>query len=223
MFSNVAYFLIYATIYFFRLWWRWEIAGLENLPPKGQGALIAVNHLNWLDIPILAGSAPFSPRLTWFAKIEMFKHSIAAWFFQEMQAIPVKRGEADRHAFVAAKKALERGAVIAFFVEGTRSRGKGLLPGQVGAVRLAASTGCPIVPMAIWGTEDGFTGAMRRHPIHVRFGKSYSPAHDGRSARLDWDHLTEEMMLRIAALLPEKYWGVYHERMLGAAAHLAVE
>jgi 1-acyl-sn-glycerol-3-phosphate acyltransferase len=82
-------------------------------------------------------------------------------------------------------------------------------------VRLAVRTGCPIIPVAVWGTEVGWIGAWSRKPLHLRIGEPYHPAVTGQT--IPWERmneLTEEMMLRIAALLPEQYWGIYRERML---------
>lgn len=101
------------------------------------------------------------------------------------------------------------------FPEGHRSDTRQLQQGRGGAVRLAVRSGCPIVPVAIWGTESGFKGVLRRSPIRVRFGKPYHPPVEGNKIPLDrMSELTDEMMLRIAELMPEKYWGYYRERML---------
>jgi 1-acyl-sn-glycerol-3-phosphate acyltransferase len=56
---------------------------------------------------------------------------------------------------------------------------------------------------------------MLRKPLHLRIGKPYSITLE--SHKIPWDRmneLTEEMMLRIAALMPEQYWGFYRDRML---------
>ena len=84
-----------------------------------------------------------------------------------------------------------------------------------GAVRLAVRSGCPIVPIAIWGTETGLKGAFLRKPIHFRIGKPFFLSVAGD--RIAWDRmneLTDEMMSRIAELMPEAYWGFYREHML---------
>src|SRR5262245_40456382 len=92
------YGFLYVSLYILRTigWWRWSIEGIENLPPRAAGGMIVVtNHINWIDIPALAALLPFSYRLTWLAKIEIFTHPIARWFFTTMNVIPIKRGKRD--------------------------------------------------------------------------------------------------------------------------------
>lgn len=216
MFGAIMYFCLWAPLWVFRrLWWRWSIEGLENLPPRGQGMVVVVNHINWTDILILGGSLPLSHRLSWVGKVEIFINPLVAWFFRQMKVIPIKRGKRDLTALAAAEEALKQGEVLAIFPEGHRSRTGGLQEGRSGALRLAVRSGCPIVPVAVWGTEVGWNGAWLRKPLHLRIGEPYHPHVTGDT--IPWNRmneLTDEMMLRIAALLPEQYWGVYRERML---------
>jgi 1-acyl-sn-glycerol-3-phosphate acyltransferase len=210
MLSTMTYVAIYGLVSLFRrLWWNWDIAGLENIPTKSKGLVVASNHLDWTDVYILAVSFPLSYRLTWIAKIEAFSNEFVARFLKGMNVIPLHRGEADRQAYVAAKTALENGAALVVFPEGHRSRTGGLIEARTGAVRLAVRTGCPILPIALWGTEKGFKGAMLRNPIHVKIGTPYYPSLEFSDVRLRWEQLTDDLMGRIAALLPEEYRGIY--------------
>jgi 1-acyl-sn-glycerol-3-phosphate acyltransferase len=198
-----------------RLWCRWKIEGLENLPPRGQGMILAINHLHWIDILFIGASLPLSHRPSWIAKIEIFASRPAAWWLRQMMVIPIRRGQRDMTALVAAEDALKEGEVLIIFPEGHRSVEGGLLEGRGGAIRLAVRTGCPIVPIALWGTEVGLKGALQRKSLHFRIGKPYHPEIQGD--KIPWDRmseLTEELMLRIAELIPEQYWGFYHDRML---------
>ena len=223
MLGAIMYFLIWGPLNILRkLWWNWKIEGVENLPPRGQGMILATNHIHWTDIHILGGSLPFSHRPWWIAKIEMFLNPAISWWLRTMQVIPIKRGKRDMAAMDAAEDALRAGAALVVFVEGHRSRTGELQEGRGGAVRLAARTGTPIVPIAIWGTEAGLKGAALRRPIHLRIGKPYyvhTP--DGKIPFDRMNELTEEMMLHVAELLPEQYWGVYREKMLQGAERKA--
>lgn len=210
------YVLLWIPLNLLRLiWFDWKVEGRENLPPRPQGMILAVNHLHWSDILAVGASLPLSHRPWWIAKVELFRHPIVAWWFRVMHVIPIRRGQRDLAALEAAEEALKRGAVLIMFPEGHRSDTKQLQQGRGGAVRLAIRSGCPIVPVAIWGTEAGFGAILRRSPVRVRFGKPYHPPVEGDKIPFDrMSELTDDMMMRIAALMPEKYWGYYRERML---------
>lgn len=212
MLSTMVYTSIYGLVFLFQhLWWKWDVTGLENIPPRKQGLVVASNHLDWTDTYILGVSFPLKYRLTWIAKIEAFSNGFVARFLKGMNVIPLHRGEADRRAYIAAKTALENGAALVVFPEGHRSRTGGLIEGQPGAVRLAVRTGVPILPIALWGTEKGFKGAMLRKPIHVKIGKPYYPSIEMSDVRERWEKLTDDLMVHIAALLPEEYRGIYRD------------
>lgn len=215
MLGAFMYFCIWLPLNVVRLiWWNWKIEGKENLPPRGQGMILAVNHINWTDIHILGASLPLSHRPWWIAKIEMFLNRAITWWLREMQVIPIKRGKRDTAAMDASETVLREGGVLIVFPEGHRSRDGGLLEGRGGAVRLAVRTGAPIVPIVLWGTENGLKGAALRKPIHVKIGKPFTMS--APSGKIPWDRmneLTESMMLHLAELLPAEYWGFYRERM----------
>lgn len=97
-------------------WWRWPVEGLENLPPRAAGGMIlATNHSNWIDIPVIGAMAPFNYRLSWLAKSELFAHPVAKWFFHTMHVLPINRGKRDLAAPEVAGKALRDGAVLLIY------------------------------------------------------------------------------------------------------------
>ncbi len=208
------YWLLYISFHFMRLigWFRWRIEGVERLPPRQAGGMIiAMNHVNWLDIPMIATMLPFSYRLSWMGKAELFAHPVADWWLRQMQVIPIRRGKRDVAAMDTVIAALRAGAVLLIFPEGTRSQSGVLQTGRGGVVRMAMLAGVPIVPVAITGSEHGPKGTLLRRQVVITIGEPYGiPATpNGKIPPALMDQRTNELMLRIAALLPEERWGVY--------------
>lgn len=199
-----------------RLLWlfpfRWRVEGLENLPPRDSGGMIiAMNHIHWMDIPVIGAALPLRYRLSWLAKSELFRNPLIGAWFRQMKVIPINRGKRDLAALEAAVAALKAGAVLLIYPEGHRSRTGVLLPGRGGAVRLAMQSGMPIVPVSIIGTERGLAGSLTRKPVTLRIGTPYTvpPTADGKIPPDLMEQLTVEMMQRIAALLPPERRGPY--------------
>ncbi len=193
-------------------WFRWSVAGLEQLPARTSGGMIiAMNHVNWMDIPVIGTLLPLRYRLSWLGKSELFARPFGNWFFSTMQVIPVKRGKRDLAAIESVVDALRGGAVLLIFPEGTRSRSGVLREGRGGAVRMALQANVPIVPVAVIGTEHGLGGSLRRKPVHLQIGQAYMPeaAADDGSNVVHMKQLTDELMSRIALLLPVERRGLY--------------
>ncbi len=211
LFTYYFFFLLYQALIKIG-WFRWRTIGTENLPPRVNGGMIlAVNHISWLDIHAVGVLLPPRYRLTWLGKIELFRHPLANWFFRQMLVIPVKRGGRDLAAIREAEETLKRGAVMLIYPEGHRS-GTGILQkGHGGAIRLAMQAGVPIVPMAIFGTRRGLRGSMQRDLVTLHIGKPYfiAPTPNGKISPALMETLTNEMMQRIAAMLPEANRGIY--------------
>ncbi len=194
---------------------HWRVEGLAHLPPRPTGGMLLVmNHLAWFDIPILGTMLPPHYRPTWLTKAELFDTPQGAWFFRSMRAVPVQRGKRDVQALHRSVQLLRAGAVLAVFPEGTRSRNGGLQPAHSGAVRLAAQAGVPVVPIGIHGSEQSPTRLFQRGRVVVRIGTPYVIEAPTRGDRVRLNSkqthmLTEDMMCRIAALLPPAYRGVY--------------
>lgn len=193
---------------------RIRVRGLEHVPATGPYVL-APNHLHWLDVPIVGVTLPH--RATVFAAEKWERRPIVGGILRIFgDAIFVQRGELDRGALRKALRALDRGAVLAVAPEGTRSRTGGLQKGKQGAAYLAALKRVPIIPVVAYGQEKVFESLMRgrRAVVHVVYGRSILPSDNpGKVTREQLAQLTEEIMLRLAAMLPPSYRGVYADRV----------
>jgi 1-acyl-sn-glycerol-3-phosphate acyltransferase len=193
-----------------------KFEGVENIPDTG-GVLIATNHLSRMDIPVLF-TIPNRPEMTALVTTKYLKHPLIRWFIITAEGIWLDRDRADFGAFRTAIEALEQGRAIGIAPEGTRSKEGHLLEGKPGTALLAVRANVPIVPVAITGTIGSFKKAItfQRPKITARFGKMIpAPVLERGKREEQLQALTDEMMCRIAAMLPESYRGFYadHPRL----------
>jgi len=142
--------------------YRLHVEGAYNLPAKGP-ALLAVNHKNDLD-PIFVGVS-FRRPLRYFAKAELFRNAVLGRTVSSLGAIPVRRGESDRHALEAALACLERGEALMVFPEGTRFGDESIHEFQRGIGMLAVRSGAPVIPVAIKGSNAIFRDGRPGLPV----------------------------------------------------------
>jgi 1-acyl-sn-glycerol-3-phosphate acyltransferase len=190
---------------------RVDMQGLENLP-AGSSVLV-INHLSSFDTLTGVAVGPIRQATT-FAAIEHRSDPIGGWILDQLGVIWVRRGEADREAIKIALDELQCGTVMPMAIEGTRSRTGGLQPGKTGPSFLASRTRVPMVPGAIWGTEKIISNLkrLRRSEVHLRIGQPFHLP-EGRANTEQLEEYTDQVMLKIAALLPPQYRGVYADRV----------
>lgn len=185
------------------------VEGQENIPQAGP-FILAINHLSFLDSPIICIA---TPQILYLLAGERYQHHIFTPILKIAGCIFVRRGEIDREALRQSTAALEDGHVLAIAIEGTRSTTGGLAEGKTGAAYLATRTNVPILPAAIWGTEGvgpSWHRLRRGGFSHVRFGPLLKLP-EGRARSADLQNYTEEIMTTLAALLPERYRGIYRD------------
>lgn len=180
---------------------RCETEGREHVPHAGP-VVLAANHRSWIDPFVLMIACPRPIRF--MAKQELFRTLPARLFLRGEGAFPIRRGHPDRVALREALRLLERGEVVGMFPEGTRSRTKELRPGQAGAVALAVQAGACLLPVGLSGTEQvqAVWDLLRRPRVRVVFGRPYQPELATPSEGAELKRATQELMQRIAALLP---------------------
>jgi len=186
-----------------------EVEGLENLP--GEGPLITVqNHM--ISIDTVMGAAFVDRQVVGMSKVENYQVPILGTLFRLYGTLPVRRGEVDRTALRTALRVLEEGKVLMVAPEGTRSKTNTLQKGKDGLSYVAVKAGAPIVPIAIWGQEKFWDQLrrLRRTKVKMVMGKPFifEPG-EGKLTREQLSQMTDEMMYRLAALLPPDYRGHY--------------
>jgi 1-acyl-sn-glycerol-3-phosphate acyltransferase len=197
---------------------RVEVFGYENVPTEGN-FVIATNHLGIVDAA-LAYYALNRWDLFIMVAEKWEKNPFLKWLGKHFNFIFIDRFNPDIKALRYIMKLMDKGNNLVIAPEGTRSRVGSLIEGKPGVSYLAARLNQPIVPVALSGTEDrvifGNMKRLRRSHIVVRAGKPFTlPAIPKANRDEALRRNTDEIMCRIAALLPERYWGVYarHPRL----------
>jgi 1-acyl-sn-glycerol-3-phosphate acyltransferase len=194
---------------------RLDATDLERLPRKGP-LILAMNHVNFLDGPLFLARI-FPRRTASLAKKETWNNPFMGFFASAAGCIPLDRDMSDPTALRKASRALETGGFLLINPEGTRSRDGVLRRGKPGVVSIAIATGAPVVPLAFEGLEDFRSNRrrLRRTPARLHMGEPFvvsAPGEgEGRETR---GETLDEIMMRIAALLPESKRGEYAGRNL---------
>jgi len=183
---------------------------LVKVPMQGP-LILAVNHVNFLDAPLLYTHLMPRP-VTGLVKKETWDNPILGALFSMWKAIPIRRGEADLGAIQKARQALAEKQILVVAPEGTRSKSGRLQRGKPGFALLAAMTKTPILPLAFYGGEVVWDNVSRlvRTDFHIRVGEVVA-LKDGidikeKEVRMT---VTDEIMTLVADLLPDRYRGYY--------------
>jgi 1-acyl-sn-glycerol-3-phosphate acyltransferase len=197
-----------------KLTMKLEVEGLENLPQSGS-FIATSNHLGRLDAVLIWYFLKRKDIIVIVAE-KYQENRFFRWFARQLNAIFVDRYNADVSTMRQVLARLNKGEVFVVAPEGTRSRTGALIEARQGAAYIAAKSGLPILPVGVTGTEDHLAKKqlkrLRRMRVRGRVGKLYTlpplPRENRDQALKDY---TDEMMCRIAALLPPEYRGVYAE------------
>ncbi|MCP5034225.1 MAG: 1-acyl-sn-glycerol-3-phosphate acyltransferase [Actinomycetia bacterium] len=206
----------------FRLCWKLEVTGIENVPSAGP-AVLCPNHLAAIDSFMLP--AVLDRRVIYVGKAEYLDDWKTRWLFPAMGMIPIDRRGGDHAAAAldAAGQVLVEGGLFGIYPEGTRSRTGKLYKGHTGAARLAVDNGAPIIPVGLVGTDDiqPVDVSMPRlfKTVEVKVGR---PIPVERYRQRIGDHvlyreLIDEVMFEIQAMTGQEYVSIYAKDAQAAA------
>lgn len=179
---------------------RVNMTGVENIPRTG-GALLAINHLSFVDYVMAGYPGAERGRLTRFmAKKEVFDHPVGGRVMRAFKHISIDRADAQA-GIDEAHRYLDRGELVGIFPEGTISRSLMLQPLKSGAARIAAEAGVPLVPVVLWGTQRFLTKGQKpdfgRHKtVSIEVGEPLTPTLEDNPVAV-----TKELQERMEAML----------------------
>lgn len=191
-----------------------RLTGTEHVPSTG-GALIALNHISYVDFILGGYGALPSKRLVRFmAKEVLFRNRYSGPLMRGMHHIPVDR-DAGATSYRQALEHLAAGELVGVFPEATISRSFELKEFKSGTVRMAAEAGVPVIPMILWGTQRMFTkdhprDFSRHRPISITVGAPIAVTRND-----DAGEATAQLRSTMAGMLDETI-RAYPEQAAGA-------
>lgn len=151
---------------------RYTVLGKENVP-KNTPVLYAANHRSLLDAALGYIAVP---NLTGFvAKKEIQKVPCLNLWMYNVNCLFLDRSDikAGLKVILTCIDYINDGYSIFIAPEGTRSHDKDPLPFKDGSLKPAQKTGCPIIPVAITGTDDLYENHkpwLRKTKVILEFG-----------------------------------------------------
>lgn len=190
-----------------------HISGQENIPLNNP-LIVVANHFSFID-PVAVIRAIPRP-LEFVGGFQMPNApSLITWIPRLWGYFPVYRGSVSRGAMLASQEVIARDGALVIFPE-AGSWATTLRPARPGAAFLATRTGAPILPIGLDGLVDVFPRLRkgRRSRVTVRIGKPFGPftySIKGREGRQKLEAIGNEIMRRIAELIPPKRHGFFSD------------
>ncbi len=157
-------FLIWVVRPFMKIFYRYEVHGIENIPSEGK-YIICANHSSCAD-PILLVLA-IRKKVYFMAKDELFQKKLIAKFLTAFGAFPVKRGSRDSSALDTSEEVLNHDNPLGIFIEGTRSKDGEFLKPKAGAALIAKKTSTSILPICLTNIDKGPVKAFHKTSIDI--------------------------------------------------------
>ena len=151
--------------------------GRENVP-KDRAVLYVGNHNSYFDTLLTYSQCP---GLTGYvAKSEMLRYPLLRDWMKRLYCVFLDRSDlrAGMQMILTCIDYIKNGISICIFPEGTRSKDGQMQPFHEGSLKMAAKTGCPIIPMAISNSAQIFENHMpfvRPCKVIVEYGAPVYP------------------------------------------------
>lgn len=153
------------------------VLGLENVP-KDTPVLYVSNHRSLMDIPLAYSTLP---TVTGFiAKIEVKKVPFLSWWMELVNCLFLDRDDmrAGMKTILSGIDNIKEGYSMFVAPEGTRNHEEEMLPFKEGSFKMSQKTNCPVIPVAISGSDDLFENSfpwVKKAITVIEYGKPIYP------------------------------------------------
>ena len=192
---------------------RLRVEGRENLPESGP-LIVVGNHFSFVDTAAMVGTLPWPAEYLGGA-VNPNAPPILLWIPQIYGYLQVFRGTGSRYGLQGAEAVLSQNGIIAIFPEGG-SWADVLRPARPGTAHIAARSKARILPIGLHNMTEVLPSLrrLRRAEIVINIGEPFGPVEingRGRERREQLDDLSNEIMSRIADLIPPERRGHFSD------------
>jgi len=195
---------------------------LESVPHQGP-LILVINHINFLEVPLIY-TLLLPRKVCGILKKESWDSWFVGMLAKEWEAIPVNRETPGISTFKETGKALKEKKILCIAPEGTRSGTGVLAKGYPGVVFLALKNRVPILIVAHYGIENFWYNIKRLKRTRVTFvvGKPFMLASEMKTTKNVYQEMTDQIMARMAFMLPERYRGAYADMKIISDKYIRV-
>ena len=195
---------------------------LESVPHQGP-LILVINHINFLEVPLIY-TLLLPRKVCGILKKESWDNWFVGMLAKEWEAIPVNRETPGISTFKETGKALKEKKILCIAPEGTRSGTGVLAKGYPGVVFLALKNRVPILIVAHYGIENFWYNIKRLKRTRVTFvvGKPFMLASEMKTTKNVYQEMTDQIMARMAFMLPERYRGAYADMKIISDKYIRV-
>jgi 1-acyl-sn-glycerol-3-phosphate acyltransferase len=157
------------------LYFQTRVTGSKNVPSQGAYLLLC-NHQSYMD-PVFCAISVKNRKLCFLARESLFRNKIFGSLISSLNAIPVKRGEADIAAMKRVIARLNEGKIVCMYPEGTRTLNGKISPIKPGFTLLCRRGRAGVVPMVVEGMYDAWPKSRKfpkRGKVYVKIGEPIS-------------------------------------------------
>lgn len=143
---------------------KYTVKGRENIPDD-EAVMFVGNHRSYFDI--LSCHNAIGRPVGFMSKVEINKIPLIHLFMDDIGCTYLDRDniKSGLETIIKSSENIKSGHSMMIFPEGTRNKGEELLEFKDGAYKIAQKAGCPIIPVAICGT-DNIMEANKHHLLH---------------------------------------------------------
>ncbi len=153
-----------------------EVRGLENIP-KDKAVLYVGNHRSYFDI--VMGYTTVPGPTGFIAKKEMMGIPLLNLWMEQMNCLFLDRTNIKEglKTILTGIEKVKSGISMWIFPEGTRNKSEDpadLMEFREGSLKIAEKSGCPVIPVAITGTDDVFERHIpwiRKSHVIIEYGE----------------------------------------------------